>query len=458
MLIEKKFLFELNNKDKIPSLSVKQFNKKQSNSQLLLPGSKSFSNRAIVMAGMNPIETRIKGVLFSEDSYWGLKALETLGFQLLIDYRTAEVNILPPKQKDLPKAEIYLGKAGTLARFFPAVILNWQQTFQTKQKLLTFLTADAQLCSRPIQPLFLALKQLGAHITGAQLPTTMSSSVLAGKCEISGNISGQFLSGLLLTAAGAKSKIQIRRVDNLVQPDYVHMTLDTIKKFGIFIEHDQQLTEFNISNVTDFRFTEYVVEADASTSCYFISLAFLHNFNLEIMNLGANTLQPDFQFVYFLQQLGAHIEIFPDKIVVVKKQDYLRPKGGFEFDFSLLSDQALTMGIIGLFADSPISVRGISHIRHHESDRIACLVKNIRNLGFKIDEYSDGFKVYPMHENFVTTEGQFPTWNDHRFAMSGFILCSFLNNIVLLNPKCVEKTAPHFFQQVQNLGFEFSEI
>ncbi len=457
MLKEKKFLFELNNKQKISEINVHNFENKANCYELFLPGSKSFSNRAIVLAGMNPFPTKIQGILFSEDSYWGLKSLETLGFELEIDYENAGVTILPPQNHLLQEVNLYFGKAGTLARFFPAVLLNWQKTFYKSQKLVANIGADPQLIRRPIAPLFNALKQLGACIQDPQLPTIIESSSLLGQCEISGSVSGQFLSGLLLAAAGSKSKCNIYRIDNLVQPDYVKMTIAAIEKFGIHVKHNNELTVFEIQNNAGFQFSNYIVEADASTSCYFATLAFLHNFNLKIMNLGSSSLQPDYKFMYILKELGAHVEIFPDKTIINKRTVNLKPKGNFEFDFSLLSDQALTMGIIALFADAPITVRGVSHIRHHESDRISCFVKNIRNLGLKIDEFPDGFTIYPIENLSFIAKGHFATWEDHRFAMSGFILCSLLKNVSLLNPKCVEKTAPKFFQQMQQIGFKIIE-
>lgn len=457
MLEEKKFLFELNNKEKISKIVVQSFEKKTNSYELLLPGSKSFSNRAIVLAGMNPLPTKIKGILFSDDSYWGLNSLEKLGFKLEIDYTNAEVTIIPPAVKFLQKVDLYFGKAGTLARFFPAVLLNWQRTFHKSSQLIANINADPQLIRRPITPLIYALNQLGANIQDSQLPTILKSCLLQGECEISGNISGQFLSGLLLAAAGSKSKCKIKRIENLVQPDYVKMTIAAIEKFGVQVNYDHELTAFEIQNKDGFQFNDYTVEADASTSCYFVALAFLHNFDLKIMNLGSNTLQPDYKFMHILQMLGANIEIYPDKTIVNKRPVNLKPKGNFEFDFSFLSDQALTLGVIGLFADSPITVKGVAHIRHHESDRISCFVKNVRELGLKIEEFPDGFTIYPIENTSLVGKGCFATWEDHRFAMSGFILCSLLNSVTLLNPKCVEKTAPKFFQQMQSIGFNIIE-
>ena len=156
--------------------------------------------------------------------------------------------------------------------------------------------------------------------------------------------------------------------------------------------------------------------------------------------------------------MGANIKISENEVFVSKKENFSKPKGNFTFDFSLYSDQALTMGAIGLFADGPILITGVSHIRHHESDRISCFVKNILSLGLKIDELPDGFKIYPIEKNLNEIKGEFETWEDHRFAMTGFLISSKLNQVSIQNPKCVEKTAPQFFNQVQELGFQIDII
>ncbi|KAB8033545.1 3-phosphoshikimate 1-carboxyvinyltransferase [Fluviispira multicolorata] len=418
-------------------------------------GSKSFTNRAIVLAGMSARVTKIEGFLFSEDSYWGLQALSSLGFRIKVNYSEKSVIIYPPIENFQNYFEIYYGKAGTLARFFPAVILNWQKTFPKFSKIKVLTNADDQLIKRPIYEIVHALKEMNANISCDKLPMQISSSNIFGNCKISGKTSGQFLSGLIFTAFGAKSLININRIDNLVQPDYVRMTLKSIETFGGQIKCDQELTHFQIFPSFNIGTDCYQVEADASTCCYFISLAYLHNFSLRIRNLGQLTLQPDFHFISFLKELGALIEFTDSEIFVFRKEVYEKPKGNFTFNFSKLSDQALTMGIIALFAAEPIEIRNIIHIRHHESDRISCFINNLRALNIQCDEFVDGFRVYPFKKGLNNLVGQWKTFVDHRFVMSGFILASFAQNISIENPSCVEKTAPMFFQQLKDLGFQF---
>ncbi|WGL60408.1 3-phosphoshikimate 1-carboxyvinyltransferase [Pigmentibacter sp. JX0631] len=454
----KKFLFELNHSEDVKAIKITSCVTNSAVKEIWIPGSKSFTNRAIVLAGLCAKPINLYGFLFSEDSYWGLESLKRLGYSVYVDYELKKVVLSPPKHNNNESVELFFGKAGTLARFFPSVILNWQNTFPAFSKLKAKVSGEPQLMRRPLSPLIHALKELNAKIDSDQMPFAIESSQLEGSCKISGKVSGQFLSGLLLSAVGANKNINIERIDNLVQPDYVRMTLQAIEKFGGVIEHDKDLNNFSFQPIKKLGIENYIIEADASTCCYFLALAFLHNFNLKVLNLGFSTLQPDFKFLELLQKMGANIQIFSNEIFVLKNENPTKPKGNFCFDFSQYSDQALTMGAIALFADAPVEIFGVAHIRHHESDRISCFVKNILNLGLKIEEKNDGFIIYPIDKKYDEVLGEFETWEDHRFAMTGFLIASKLNNVIINNPKCVEKTAPQFFNQVQELGFQIESL
>lgn len=430
--------------------------------KIAVSGSKSFTNRALVLAGLNPTPLALEGVLFSDDSYWGIDCLERLGFEvdLNVDARTALIS--PPRALN-PKAslaaqhgredalDLHFGMAGTLARFFPAVVLNFQRTYPNLGAIRVRAGGERRLCERPLSELMRALRQLGAKVIEDGLPAILESSPLAGRCTVSGAKSGQFLSGLLIAAAGARSPIRIERVDNLVQPDYVRMTIAALKAFGADIEHDDALTRFKIDAPGGLRSDRYAIEADASTACYFLAFAVLRNFELTVTNLGSSTLQPDLGFVSFLERMGARITVTPSSVTV-----HARPpgplKGGFHVDFSALSDQSLTAGVLALCADGPIEVSGVEHIRKHESDRIACLVANLAGLGVECEERPDGFKVFPPGR---PLSGAWPTHHDHRFGMAGFLVACMHRGVEILEPACVEKTAPDFFVECARLGVAF---
>jgi 3-phosphoshikimate 1-carboxyvinyltransferase len=453
----KQFFFQNNSNTQTKSVRIAYKNYHEEwQKKITIPGSKSFTNRAIVLAGMSAKPTILNGCLFAEDTFWGLHALRTLGFTIEIDADKNSVKLIPPSHFTGSEFKIFLGKAGTLARFFPAVILNWQNTFSSFPEIKVYFDAHEQLKSRPLEPLISALIMLNAKISDMRLPFMISSSQLIGSCEIGGEISGQFLSGLLLAACASQNSICVKRINKLVQPDYINMTLSTIEAFGGNINYDKDLTNFVVRPVRDLGVETYSVEADASTCCYFIAAAFLHNFSLHINNIGYNTLQPDYKFIETLKMLGAQIVSTETATTVYRRNNLEKITGNFSFDLSNFSDQTLTLAVVALFADLPIEIYGIAHIRFHECDRIACLVANIKNLNLKIEEYHDRIIVYPIKNNFHEIKGEWKSWNDHRFVMAGFLIASMCESVSILEPSCVEKTCPRFFDLVQQLGFQIS--
>lgn len=423
------------------------------------PGSKSYTNRAVILSSMSPQKTILSGFLFSDDTHWGLQALKALGFSVDCAFERNIVTIDPEpifhlSSRNLTAESItlFLGKAGTLARFFPAVLLNFQKTFPNYLIQKFFLTADEQLQKRPISDLCTAIKKLNGNISAGTWPIEISPSNLTGETIINGNVSGQFLSGLLLSAAGSKNKIKIIRQNHLVQPDYIRMTLAVLEKFNCFTEYTKDLSTFTLHQQEDLGANHYQIEPDASTACYFISLAVLHNFELTIENLGSDSIQPDLLFIDFLKKMGAHIEIFKNEIKVFRRNSTML-SGGFASDFNTHSDQALTAAILAIFADAPIEITGIAHIRNHECDRISSLVSNFKSLGIEIIEKQDGFIVFPLKDKTKIVGKTWKTFEDHRFAMCGFLLASMCENIRIQNPACVKKTAPDFFKLAENLGF-----
>lgn len=449
------------------ALSVQDVTKFRSrHHRLVIPGSKSFANRALVLSAMSASSTEITGLLLSDDSYWGLEALVHLGFELELDWRSCAVLVEPPKRPlNEPIEAIHLGMAGTLARFFPAALLSGARPILQPVGL----TGDARLCERPLSPLMQALRQLGASIPGDRLPLTINPSELRGQCAISGSVSGQFFSGLILAAAGAREPILIERQDDLVQPDYVRMTIAAARSFGAQLDVDADLTRVRSRPVPALGalYGRYAVEADASTACYFISMAALFGFDLTITNLGTSSLQPDLGFIGFLKRLGVSVETEEFSLRMDSSRWSGLPfKGGFTADFHLMSDQAITAGVLAVFADAPIEITGVGHIRAHESDRIARLVENLSRLGVLAEERCDGFVVHPIRtgngdfpKDFSSLlQGDWPTHRDHRFAMAGALLALMSPRVSVLNPGCCEKTAPGFFAQVQEMGVEFSRI
>lgn len=424
----------------------------------LISGSKSFTNRSLVLAGMTRSPVTLEGVLFSDDSFWGLNSLANLGFQVQLSPSLKRVNLIPPESvnPNTTETSLYLGQAGTLARFFPAVILNFEKVHGIRVE--AHLLGHAQLMGRPLAPLLDALRQWGVIISGNSLPLKLVSTSLSASAKISGAKSGQFLSGLLLAGASQPNPLELERVENLVQPDYVRMTIESLEAFGARLESDSQLHRFRLGGGLLTSPGVFQVEPDASTLCYFVLLAALLGFPVRFQGIGTDSLQPDVQFCKMIKQLGAPVECLPNEIRVLSRWEE-HPKGNRPcFNMELCSDQALTMGILGLLFPTGIKVTGVAHIRHHESDRIASFCQNAKELGAQVWEMADGFEVGPLPTfDSLGSPKLWRTHHDHRFAMTGAILaCLFPRQIGIEDPSCCQKTAPHFFKELESWGIPFS--
>lgn len=452
---------------------------------LCVPGSKSLSNRALVLAAMSQDAVHLEGLLFADDVYWGLLALVRLGMEVELDAQSCSASLrwLPDESRSRLTASddpLHLGMAGTLARFLPAVILTMPEARWRSWTNGVPLDGAQRLRQRPLTPLVAALRQWGARIEGDALPIRIYPSLLKGNTFISGSESGQFFSGLILAASGAQHPVTIERTEGLVQPDYVRMTIAAARAFGAEVEADADLNHVRCHPVPRLGPAQgrYTIEADASTACYFFALAVMFDLDLTVSNIGSTSLQPDLGFVGFLQKMGASFEVKAGSVRHCPR-GHVRLQGGFSADFGLLSDQALTAGVLAVMATAPISISGVAHIRKHESDRIHSLVTNLKALGVEAHEQPDGFTVCPWaggcgsaaaegalpnkeptvaarRRDLATMAGVWPTHGDHRFAMTGALLSLWAPGVVVADPFCCEKTAPAFFQDLERLGVVFS--
>jgi len=420
--------------------------------------SKSVTNRAIVLSAMSSKPIELNGPLLADDTWWGLTALESLGFALDLSALPEKIKLYPPNRFSTRECvDLHVGQAGTLARFLPAALLNWNVSHPQAQVQQFKLTADPQMMKRPLLPLLNGLKEWGAHIPSIHWPVELRPSQLSGTCRIDGSQSGQFLSGLLLAAAGSGQHCSIERFNHLVQPDYVRITLSMLADFGIEVVHDAEFVHFSVPAQKLNPPKSYTIEADASTACYFAALACVLGRELNVLNLGSATLQPDFQFFEFLKQFFCQVSTRAQScnVIGVSSERELPNDAPLSLDLTHCSDQAITVGVLALCTRKSVRVTGVAHIRHHESDRIASFCKNCHELGVAAVEYPDGFHV-PVGIHPQKLSGVWKTHNDHRFALAGVVLAACAPNVAVENVGCMKKTAPDFIQKLSALGFQFS--
>lgn len=421
---------------------------------IAVPGSKSFTNRALIVAAMAQGESKIHGILRSDDAYWLVEALKSLGIDISIEGDTAIVagcgGAWPNKNADL-----FIGAAGTTARFLPGVLA-------ASNKGEWLIDGIEQLRRRPLKPLLQALETLGAQleiasdrtsgpvIGGASsdrgLPLIVRGSGLrSGTVRIAGDQSSQFLSGILLASPYADGPVDIELTSDLVQPAYVGITIELMRAFGAQVEHTADYRKIRV-HPDPYQGREYTLEADASTACYFLTLPALVQGRVRVVNVGTESLQPDASFVDILEELGVEVSRGPDFLETRYTGKLRGPQG--PIDMKPLSDQALTIAAIAPFADGPITVHGVEHIRSHESDRIRAACENLTRMGIETEEFADGFRIVPGVPQKATLE----TYDDHRIAMSFTLTGCKVPGLRLLDPACVSKTCPTFFDMMAKVG------
>ena len=412
---------------------------------VVIPGSKSLTNRALILAALAEGRSRVAGLLQSDDSFWCLGVLRALGVSVSLDGHEAEIAGIGAAWPH-PRAELYVGGAGTLARFLPPALCvggaadaRWT------------IDAGHRMRERPMRPLLDALRNQGARIEylgqEGHYPFALYGGGLAGgEVALSGSISSQFVSGLLIAAPYAASPLTVRVPDGIVQHAYVRMTLRLMEEFGVATEATPSL---DVMRVPRGRYTgrEIRLEPDVSTACYFMALAAITGRTLRLDGISRQTDQPDIGMIDVLTRMGCRFETGPGYIEVTGPA---RLTGGFTVSMREMSDQALTLAAIAALADAPIAITDVAHIRGHESDRLHAIAESLTRLGIRVEEAPDGVRVHPG----AVQPALVDSYDDHRVAMSLSLLGAVVPGIRVNNPGCVSKTFPQFYREIAKLGID----
>lgn len=413
-----------------------------------VPGSKSHTNRALVCAALADGRSRLDGALFADDTRAMAGALAALGIGVTADEAAETITVdgcggqLPPGPATLDVAQ-----SGTASRFLLAFLGVGPGPYR--------LDGDPQLRGRPFGPLADALRQLGVGVDGDSLPLDVAGGRLhTGTVALSGSVSSQFLSGLLLAApyavpvepgapgpAAPAPAVRIELTDSLVSTPYVELTLATMADFGVTVERDG----YRWFAVAPQRYRARVlaVEPDASAASYFFAAAAITGGRVRVPGLGRHTVQGDLRFVELLARMGARVTVADDH-TEVEGTGHLQ---GIDVDMADISDTAQTLAVVATFASGPTRVRGIGFIQYKETDRVGAVVTELQRLGITARRLDDGFVVEPG----VPRPGRVATYDDHRMAMSFALLGLVHPGITVENPGCVAKTFPRFFTVLDQL-------
>jgi 3-phosphoshikimate 1-carboxyvinyltransferase len=413
------------------------------NATVRVPGSKSLTNRALLIASLANAKTRLTNALFSDDSRYFASALQKLGFDVQLDEENHEMTVAGMGGK-IPsqKAELFIGNAGTAARFLSAFLTLGHGEF--------ILDGDARMRERPIGDLIDALSQLGAKLeaTNNCPPVRVSASGLpGGKTKIAGNISSQFLSALLMIAPYANSQVQIEVITELNSKPYVEMTLSVMQDFGIEV-HRNGYHSFSIPNAPYVRdplpLSTYAIESDASAASYFFAAPAICGGTVCVENISRDSKQGDIAFLDILQQMGCTVAEIDHGLLVSGSFEL----HGVDVDMRDIPDTAQTLAVVAPFASSPTRIRGIASARVKETDRVHATCVELARLGVHVEEHEDGMTVYPCK---ALRPSSVQTYNDHRMAMAFSLIGLGVAGITIENPACVSKTFPDYFKVLDSL-------
>ena len=404
---------------------------------IVLPGSKSLTNRALVLGALAEGPSTVHNALDADDSRAMVDALRALGADITAHWDDHVLRIEPAgtdSDPGRPSTHLDARLSGTTARFvLPVACLSGR---------VTIVDGLEPLRRRPLGPLIDALRAVGAAITELGMPGCLPVSVGAvppagGAIEVDGAMSSQYLSALLLSAARFPRGLDIGVTGRLVAEPFVDLTIDILSAFGVRVEQPAP-GRYHVEP-QPIRGTEFLVEPDATAASYFAAAAAMTGGRVRLAGLAATSAQGDVGFMDVLERMGATVTRADDAIVITGGTLH-----GIDVDLSAIPDTAQTLAVVAVGATGPTRVRGVGFIRGHETDRVAAVVSELQRLGISATETPDGFAITPGTPRPAVVQ----TYDDHRMAMS-FALLGLRNpGIRIANPDVVAKTYPRYFDDL----------
>ena len=413
------------------------------NGTLNLPGSKSVSNRALLLAALSEGKTRLTNLLDSDDVRHMLTALTALGveYHLSSDRTVCEITGLGGAFTASQPLELFLGNAGTAMRPLAAALCLTDGDI--------VLTGEPRMKERPIGHLVDALRQGGAKIDYLEQenypPLRLHGGFQGGEISVDGSVSSQFLTALLMTAPLAAQDTQISIQGDLVSKPYIDITLHMMKAFGIEVRNENY-QRFFVAGCQQYRSPgDYLVEGDASSASYFLAAAAIKGGVVRVTGVGRNSVQGDIRFADVLERMGA---------IVRWGEDYIECERGelhaIDMDMNHIPDAAMTIATAALFAQGgTTTLRNIYNWRVKETDRLAAMAIELRKVGAEVEEGNDYIRITPPAKLKAAEIG---TYNDHRMAMCFSLVALSDTPVTILDPKCTAKTFPDYFEQLARLS------
>ena len=407
-----------------------------------LPGSKSLSNRILLLSMLAEGQTEIHNLLDSDDVRRMVEALEILGIQF--EEKRAEnlISVSGTAGKiPVSEATLMLGNAGTAIRPLTAAMTLGHGRF--------VLDGVTRMRERPIIDLVDGLSQLGANLrclndTDCPPVEVIADGLPGGKTRLSGAISSQYLTAILLVAPYAKSDVEIEIIDKLVSVPYVEMTMRLMRHFGVSVNHKDFQT-FQIPRQNYQSPGKLYVEGDASTASYFLAGAAITGGSVTVKGCGTESIQGDSRFAEVLEQMGAKVDWGARQVKLTGST-----LNGIDVDMNQMPDAAMTLAVTALFASGPTAIRNIYNWRVKETERLKAVSTELRKLGALVEEGHDYLVIHPPTRIKIASIN---TYDDHRMAMSFSLVACGKSSVTICNPDCVSKTFPDYFEVLAGLCF-----
>ncbi|EJQ0599584.1 3-phosphoshikimate 1-carboxyvinyltransferase [Salmonella enterica] len=407
-----------------------------------LPGSKSVSNRALLLAALACGKTVLTNLLDSDDVRHMLNALSALGinYTLSVDRTRCDITGNGGALRAPGALELFLGNAGTAMRPLAAALCLGQNEI--------VLTGEPRMKERPIGHLVDSLRQGGANIDYLEQenypPLRLRGGFTGGEIEVDGSVSSQFLTALLMTAPLAPEDTTIRVKGELVSKPYIDITLNLMKTFGVEIanHHYQQ---FVVKGGQQYHSPgRYLVEGDASSASYFLAAGAIKGGTVKVTGIGRKSMQGDIRFADVLEKMGATITWGDDFIACTRGELH-----AIDMDMNHIPDAAMTIATTALFAKGTTTLRNIYNWRVKETDRLFAMATELRKVGAEVEEGHDYIRITPPAK---LQHADIGTYNDHRMAMCFSLVALSDTPVTILDPKCTAKTFPDYFEQLARMS------
>lgn len=411
------------------------------NGVIHVPGSKSISNRALLLSALANGVTTLNNLLDSEDTQHMLDALKKIGicYSLSNQNKTCRIEGNSKKFEVLDSISLFLGNAGTAIRPLLSVFSLYKNN--------VLLTGNNRMNERPIKHLVKALQQGGATIEYKNHlgypPILTKGGFKGGSIILNGSISSQFLTSLLMIAPLAIKNTTISIKGDLVSKPYIDITINLIKLFGIHIKHDDY-SVFHITGNQEYKTPgHYTIEGDASSASYFLAASAIKGGSVKVLGIGQKSIQGDIKFADILEKMGAIIS-WSDSFIISTRNEL----NAIDLDMNHIPDAAMTIAIVALFSKGTTIIRNIYNWRVKETDRLSAMKNELKKIGAIVKEGKDFLSITPPN-NFKLA--QINTYDDHRMAMCFSLLCLSNVGVRIINPNCVAKTYPKYFEDFSTI-------